>query len=641
MMTTSHTDPSTVTADTPPRPAQVAEGMNSIPTEGSVVKPDYPIENIDNQPVYLIDQLAGFRSALPTFGPSAQKSYAKALTSLESFMRTASLQYEPLSTTILADWLITLSLSGHTLSTLLLYLNAISSCASCVSEPTGPTRRVSPIEPIQSIRAASAPTNQPVPSRSLSMPPNSVRLPQAASAPEPSPLTSLDFGRLRSILKEIQTEAEAEKPTTSTRPDRTNRPTSPLPASLLRALHLTATLAGGLSLETAARLRREDLPSLPPEAASVASPFTDPRRRYIFPLDQSSLTTRQLAHRLAEAFATASDPALRAIPTPAEHWLRTALSIGATPSEAITALGRNPLPGNPILRLLPCASAPTETPVQSMLTASSPTEESVQTMRAASFPTEEPVQSMRAASFPTEDPVPSRSLSVPPNSVRFPRPETSSRLWALVAEALTDNPLHWYALRLRQGITPEELLSRLKSGPAVQDRNPDNYFYPTHRVAHRTPSGVHHTTEPLLPGVIFLRLRSTELTPLLREIGDIAWIYRDPARRDSGYSPIPDRQMNAFQLAIGVFTDETRVAPLGTIAPRPGQRILILGGPLAGHTATFVKGIKDPRGIKNAVESGKSTAQSMDSVLYRLILPGLNGIEWEADLDPRILQLLN
>lgn len=595
MMTTSHTDPSTVTAATPPRPAQVAEGMNSIPTEGSEVKPDYPIENIDNQPVYLIDQLAGFRSALPTFGPSAQKSYAKALTSLESFMRTASLQYEPLSTTILADWLITLSLSGHTLSTLLLYLNAISSCASCASAPTKPSA--------------------------------------------PSPLTSLDFGRLRSILKEIQTEAEAEKPTTSTRPDRTNRPTSPLPASLLRALHLTATLAGGLSLETAARLRREDLPSLPPEAASVASPFTDPRRRYIFPLDQSSLTTRQLAHRLAEAFATASDPALRALPTPAEHWLRTALSIGATPSEAITALGRNPLPGNPILRLLPCASAPTEEPMQSM--------------RAASFPTEEPVQSMRAASYPTEEPVPSRSLSVPPNSVRFPRPETSSRLWALVAEALTDNPLHWYALRLRQGITPEELLSRLKSGPATQDRNPDNYFYPTHRVAHRTPTGVHHTTEPLLPGVIFLRLRSTELTPLLREIGDIAWIYRDPARRDSGYSPIPDRQMNAFQLAIGVFTDETRVAPLGTIAPRPGQRILILGGPLAGHTATFVKGIKDPRGIKNekpnnkkgvennAVESGNSTAQSMDSVLYRLILPGLNGIEWEADLDPRILQLLN
>lgn len=583
MMTTSHTDPSTVTADTPPRPAQVAEGMNSIPTEGSEVKPDYPIENIDNQPVYLIDQLAGFRSALPTFGPSAQKSYAKALTSLESFMRTASLQYEPLSTTILADWLITLSLSGHTLSTLLLYLNAISSCASCVSEPTKPSA--------------------------------------------PSPLTSLDFGRLRSILKEIQTEAEAEKPTTPLRSDRANRPTSPLPASLLRALHLTATLAGGLSLETAARLRREDLPSLPPEAASVASPFTDPRRRYIFPLDQSSLTTRQLAHRLAEAFATASDPALRALPTPAEHWLRTALSIGATPSEAITALGRNPLPGNPILRLLPCASAPTEEPMQSM--------------RAASFPTEEPVQSMRAASYPTEEPVPSRSLSVPPNSVRFPRPETSSRLWTLVAEALTDNPLHWYALRLRQGITPEEFLSRLKSSSAVQDRNPDNFFYPTHRVAHRTPSGVHHTTEPLLPGVIFLRLRSTELTPLLRDIGDIAWIYRDPARRDSGYSPIPDRQMNAFQLAIGVFTDETRVAPLGTIAPRPGQRILILGGPLAGHTATFVKGIKDPRGIKNAVESGKSTAQSMDSVLYRLILPGLNGIEWEADLDPRILQLLN
>ena len=99
--------------------------------------------------------------------------------------------------------------------------------------------------------------------------------------------------------------------------------------------------------------------------------------------------------------------------------------------------------------------------------------------------------------------------------------------------------------------------------------------------------------------------------------------------------------MNAFQLAIGVFTEETRVAPLGTIAPRPGQKVIILGGPLAGHTATFIKTRPSRKKGKIPTEDIETAdALPLDRVLYRLTLPGLNGIEWEADLDPRLLELI-
>lgn len=541
-MTTLPTDQLTITDSTPPQPATAVEGTNCFPTEGSEVKLQSLSEYPESQQVYFIDKLEYFRSAIPDFGKSAQKSYGKALVSLESFMRAFSLQYESLSTTLLADWLVSLSLSGHSLSTLQLYLNAISAISGEIdkdgSEEAG----------------------------------------------------NVDFTRLRSILKEIIEEVATGESAANRKITLKSSENSPVKPAILRALHLTAVIAGGITIESAARLRREDLAGLPESVREITAPFEDPRRRYLFPLEQSDYTPRQLARRLASAFATAADPSIRRLPSPAEHWLRNALSLGATPSEAIGALGRNPMPGNPIIRLLG---------------------------------------------------------DIPPAGE-----EQRERLMTLVTEALTDNPLRWYALRLRQGVTPEELTTRIKGNEAISkligvttdfklNTAESRIFYPTQRVAHRTSAGIHHTIEPLLPGILFMRLRSTELLPLLREIGDIAWIYRDPASRESGYAAIPDRQMNAFQLAIGVFTEETRVAPLGTIAPRPGQKVIILGGPLAGHTATFIKTRPSKKkGDLPTEDIETADTLPLDRVLYRLTLPGLNGIEWEADLDPRLLELI-
>ena len=191
-------------------------------------------------------------------------------------MRAFSLQYESLSTTILADWLVSLSLSGHSLSTLQLYLNAISAISGEIdkdgSEEAG----------------------------------------------------NVDFTRLRSILKEIIEEVATGESAANRKITLKSSEDSPVKPAILRALHLTAVIAGGITIESAARLRREDLAGLPESVRDITAPFEDPRRRYLFPLEQSDYTPRQLARRLASAFATAADPAIRRLPSPAEHWLRPA-----------------------------------------------------------------------------------------------------------------------------------------------------------------------------------------------------------------------------------------------------------------------------------------------------------------------------
>lgn len=566
-MALTEIDASSVTATTPLQQTTAEEGMKSIYENLSEVKNNLQIEQTENQSVYLQDQIQEFRSALKNVGDSARKSYSKALISLESFMRAYTLQYESLSTRLLADWLITLYLDGHTLSTLTLYLNAISSLNA------------------------------------------TQYIVKSASSTKANDETAPNYTLLRATLKSISNDSSSKK--SSSRQRVTASPSSvteTIPSSLLRDLYKTAVIAGGISIESAARLRKSNLPDFPEEIAELTAPYIDSRRRYLFPLDQSNYTPRQLAHRLAEAYANASSQQLRTLPTPAESWFRKALQLGATPSEAIAALGRNPLLGTPqapIIRLLDCVSKST-------------TEDAWNTEMQEKY--------------------------------GIDAQESAQRLRALVAEAVTDNPLHWYAMHLRQGVTLQELQERLDQIFALPLENTKTLsaqsprpgssastvetprskliteiFYPTHKVAERTPKGIRHHEEPLLPGILFFRARLTDLLPLFRQIGDIAWCYRDPSRRDRGYAPIPDRQMQAFQLAIGIFTEETTVAPLGTIMPRPGQKILILGGPLAGHTATFQKTKEIP---------------PSSQVLYRLTLPGINGIEWQADLDPRILELL-
>ena len=212
-------------------------------------------------------------------------------------------------------------------------------------------------------------------------------------------------------------------------------------------------------------------------------------------------------------------------------------------------------------------------------------------------------------------------------------------------------------MRLRRKSDYAEITRRLAdiaADPAEPIRL-DATFYPMTEIARRTAKGIQHNQEPLLPDILFFRARLTQLQPLFRRIGDLAWCYKDASRRDRGYAPIPDAQMHAFQLAIGIFTPDTDIRPLGTLTPRPGQPVLVIGGPFAGRPGRFLatlpsspapsRAAADPATSRAAADPApNTTALSPDAtypepILYRLILPGDNGIEWEATIDPRLIAL--
>ena len=508
VMTTLQRNASRGTTSTPPRHSSAAEGKECLDGEAPEVKHPFTSYPPDCQDIAIGAQDCFFESTpealLPAFtlqlarlgDSAAARSYAKALTSLRTFLATFQLIYEPLSTRTIADWLISLSLSGHTLSTLRLYLNGISS------------------------------------------------LHRSAVAEGAAPSALPDYPALRARLADIEAARKCDSASTDARrhasPLRPADDTIPademIPAPLLRDLHKAAVIAGGISMEAAARLRRDDLPAYPAELADIAAAYADPRRRYLFPLRQSAYTPRRMARRIARSVENCGDAALRQAPAPAMEWFLTALRCGATPSEALLTSGRNPMRHT------------TEADIFTLLDAAAPAE--------------------------------------------APDSEAPDRLRRLVAEAVAADPLRWYALRLRRGTDIAGLRERIDRIASDRDSgalSPADTFYPMRPVAHRTAHGIRHGEEALIPDVLFIRIRLSRLQPLLARIADLAWCYRHPSGR--GYARIPDCEMQAFQLAIGIFTPETDVRPLGTIPPRPGQQVVVIGGPFAGRTGRYLASV--------------------------------------------------
>ncbi len=176
----------------------------------------------------------------------------------------------------------------------------------------------------------------------------------------------------------------------------------------------------------------------------------------------------------------------------------------------------------------------------------------------------------------------------------------------LVAEALTDNPYHWFAMQLRPGADYEQVV-------ALAGFDADNVYYPSREVTRRVGHRRVVSTKPFLPGIVFFRTRLSEMSSLFRLIGSMAWPYRLTPSPTSPYAVISPLEMRAFQLAVGVLPTET-ATPTDL---RPGDMVEFIGGDFAGLTARL---------------------QSMTPNLYRLLLPALNGIPWQIDADPRLLR---
>lgn len=301
---------------------------------------------------------------------------------------------------------------------------------------------------------------------------------------------------------------------------------------------LLALLHPHLSTEQISRLTVSDIPSLSPLSEDIVARQADPRRKFLFPLEHSYRTPRQLREYVSNLLLSLLK--LRNIPvfgtldqTIRSYRAYTALRAGISPAET-TAIAPGATPGVAVLSLFPSDNG-------------NPDEGSI----------------------------------------------------SRIAEVLLTNPMRWYALRLRPYVNFSDLTERLSQLQKEKTLQAPELFYPIDEIARRIGKKIEFESKPVIRDVVFFKSRSTDILPLLSKIGDLAWCYKNEGRRGTTYAAIPTTSFRHFQETIGKFTPDYEVAPIGTLPHIPGEKIEIIAGPFAGREARFL-GLSSPSESKDA-----------------------------------------
>ena len=458
----------------------------------------------DSQLNYIDNLIAGLRDKAISLPQSTATNYLKALTAFESFTAIYPHDISAVSREMLADWYVNMIISGHTRKTALHYINSLSALYSSLKgkDETSDDEFAWIKDKIKKL---------------------SPDMPDCR-------IDSVSFERLLQLIRTIER----------------LQPDLKLTASLLTL----ALLNPSISLSEIAYLDKDTTDRLTDTSAEIANTYSTPRRKYIFPLSQSQVTNKQVLARLDSSLLSLMRSRNITVFTTAEatiqsYWAYATIAAGATPCEAVSALGHTP-PGIPALTVCPR--------------------------------------------------------------------KNSSRPLPDIEPILLSNPLCWHAMRLRPGVRFESLTSRLHALPFTAPQ----LFYPSVEIARRIGKKLTYCNQPLIADIVFFRSRITDIPRIFRHIGDIAWCYRRPTDTGSPYATIPDSAMLEFQTAIGIFSPDMDLYPIGTIDLRPDDIVEVIGDMFMGH--------------KGRIESIKTPT------VYRLILWGNNGLEWRADIDSRLLR---
>lgn len=85
--------------------------------------------------------------------------------------------------------------------------------------------------------------------------------------------------------------------------------------------------------------------------------------------------------------------------------------------------------------------------------------------------------------------------------------------------------------------------------------------------------------------------------------------------------------MHAFQTAVGIFTPDTSIYPLGAMELQPDDVVEVVGDLFAGYRGR----------VEGAAGDSASAAEGSPATVYRLIITGDNGLEWRVPVDRRLL----
>ncbi len=151
-----------------------------------------------------------------------------------------------------------------------------------------------------------------------------------------------------------------------------------------------------------------------------------------------------------------------------------------------------------------------------------------------------------------------------------------------VAEHINPHYEHWHVMRLRNAVTPDDIRYRaVERVPSLLKRL--TLYYPTREMVFKENKKIIKREMPYIPGLLFFKIGENNIAPLFREIGDLAWCYRERPSQDAPYSVIPRSEMERFQRFVGKFTEDVEISLSGKEPLGIGRRVRITGGLMEGY----------------------------------------------------------
>ena len=185
------------------------------------------------------------------------------------------------------------------------------------------------------------------------------------------------------------------------------------------------------------------------------------------------------------------------------------------------------------------------------------------------------------------------------------------------ATLLHDMP-QWYAMHLRKGVTFEDvrkdILDKVRPIPEL--------FYPCETIVRLTGNRKNVDEQPFIAKTVFFKSHPENERPMFKSIGEKAWCYRVLSVPGSPYAVIPRRDMERFQRAIGVFTPDVEITPLGALAPKPGESVIVVKAGFGNRTGE----------VEEVINKGCGSA------IFRVKLTTDNGYEFRINVDERQIE---
>lgn len=323
-------------------------------------------------------------------------------------------------------------------------------------------------------------------------------------------------------------------------------------------LLLFSMLNGAADIDSIARMKKADMAGYEGESLSIMTRNADARRDYVFNLHQSELTPRQLKAAISSGILASFD----------------------------SRLGGPGFDSDVFVRSLWAACA-----VKSGLAAS------------------------EALGYVDGE----ASYSIPAFCSPAPAPDHSKTKWVdAVNTMLTSEMPKWHVMQMRRGVSFDELqkeiFDRIHPRPVL--------YYPCETIMRVRGGRKRMEERPVIDRIVFFKCYPDKVLQMFSAIGDMAWCYRLSGAPGSPYAVIPQRDMERFQRAVGVFTPETEIHPLHELTPKPGESVILIKAGFGDRPAT----------VENVVKT------DCGSVIFRVKLNTDCGYEFRIDVDARQIE---